>query len=150
NPLSPGTNDVRCGQFLTQTATVIRLLFVILLCALASSQATAQNKASQMLLSLSEDQRNAAVTRLAQGSNEQCDQVIRTLFNGTKLELAEWKALCRDQNSYSLIIPPNLSVGIELVHCDELLATSKLLLHSARSKSKPTGCRIKGSRRRCY
>jgi len=59
-------------------------------------------------------------------------------------------APCRDQNSYSLIIPPNLSVGIELVHCDELLATSKMLLHSARSKSKPTGCRIKGSRRRCY
>src|SRR5262249_4339422 len=66
NPLSPGTNDVRCG--LTETATVIRPLFVILLCALASSQATAQNKASQMLLSLSEDQRNAAVTRGARGA----------------------------------------------------------------------------------
>ena len=47
---------------------MIRPLFVILLCALASSQATAQNKASQMLLSLSEDQRNAAVTRLVQGA----------------------------------------------------------------------------------
>jgi hypothetical protein len=122
---------------------VIRPLFVILLCALASSQATAQNKASQMLLSLSEDQRNVAVTRRVQGANEQCDQVIRTLFNGTELGLDEWEALCRDQNSYSLIIPPNLSVGIELAHCDELLATSKMLLHSARRKSKPTGCRIR-------
>jgi len=122
---------------------VIRSLLVILLCALASSQAPAQNKASQMLLSLSEDQRNAAVTRLVQGGNEQCDQVIRTLFNGTELGLDEGEALCRDQNSYSLIIPPNLSVGIELIHCDELLATSKMLLHSARSRSKPTGCRIK-------
>jgi hypothetical protein len=47
---------------------VIRSLLVILLCALASSQAPAQNKASQMLLSLSEDQRNAAVTGLVQGA----------------------------------------------------------------------------------
>ena len=122
---------------------VILALFMILVCALASPHAIAQNKASQMLLSLSEDQRNGAVTRLVQGSNEQCDQVIRTLFNGTELGLDEWEALCRDQNSYSLIIPPDLSVGIELVHCDELLATSKMLLHTAHSKSKPKGCRIK-------
>jgi hypothetical protein len=122
---------------------MIRLLFVIPLCALASSEATAQNKASQILLALSEDERNAAVTRLLQGSNEKCDRVIRTLFNGTELGLDEWEALCRDQNSYSLIIPPELSAGIELVNCRELLATSKMLLHGARSKSKATGCRIK-------
>jgi hypothetical protein len=69
--------------------------------------------------------------------------VIRTLFNGTELGLDEWEALCRDRNSYSLIIPPDLSAGIELVHCRELLATSKMLLHRARSKSEATGCRIK-------
>jgi hypothetical protein len=90
---------------------VILALFVILVCALASPHAIAQNKASQMLLSLSEDQGNGAVTRLVQGSNEQCDQVIRTLFKGTELGLDEWEALCRDQNSYPLIIPPDLSAG---------------------------------------
>jgi hypothetical protein len=122
---------------------MIRLLFAILLCAVASSQATAQNKPSQMLLALSEDERNAAVTRLLRESNEKCDRVIRTLFTGTELGLDEWEALCRDRNSYSFIIPPELSAGIELVRCRELLATSKLLLHRAGSKSKATGCRIR-------
>ena len=37
---------------------MIRLLFVILLCILASSQASGQNNASQILLALSEDERN--------------------------------------------------------------------------------------------
>jgi hypothetical protein len=64
-----------------------RLLFVILLCVLASSQAPAQNDASQGLLALSEDDRNAALTYLLQGSSEKCDRVIRTLFNGTALGL---------------------------------------------------------------
>jgi len=48
---------------------MIRLLFMIPLCALASSQATAQNEASQILLALSEDERNAAVTGLLRESN---------------------------------------------------------------------------------
>ena len=127
---------------------MIRPLFVILLCALASLQATAQNKASQMLLSLSEDQRNAAVTRLVQGGNEQCDQVIRTLFNGAELGLDDWEALCRDQNSYSLIIPPNLSIGIELVHCDELPAKCFCTVRAAKVSQRAVGSNDPG--RRCY
>jgi hypothetical protein len=122
---------------------VIRLLFVMPLCALATSQATAQNTASQILLALSEDERNAAVTRLLWGNNEKCDRVIHTLFKGTELGLDEWEALCRDRNSYMFIVPPELSAGIELVSCRELLAASKMLLHRAGSKSKATGCRIK-------
>ena len=39
-------------------APMIRLLFTALLCALASSQATAQNWVSEALLGLNEDQRN--------------------------------------------------------------------------------------------
>ena len=54
---------------------MMRLLFVIPLCALASSQATAQNDTSQILLALSEEERNAAFTRLLQESNEKCDRV---------------------------------------------------------------------------
>ena len=122
---------------------MIRLLFMIPLCALASSQATAQNEASQILLALSEDERNAAVTGLLRESNEKCDRVIRTLFKGTELGLDEWEALCHDRNSYSFIIPPELTAGIELVSCRELLVTRKMLLHRAGSKSKATGCRIK-------
>jgi hypothetical protein len=122
---------------------MMRLLFVILLCALASSQATAQNNASQMLLALSEDERNAALTRLLHKGNERCDRVIRTLFKGTTLGLDDWEVLCSDRNSYSLSVPPELTAGVELVSCRELLATSKMLLHKAGSKSKATGCRIK-------
>jgi hypothetical protein len=122
---------------------MIRLLFVLLLCVLASSQAPAQNDASQILLALSEEERNAAFTHLLQESNEKCDRVIRTLFNGTALRLDNWEVLCRDRNSYSLSISPEVNDDVQLVSCRELAATSKRLLHSAGSKSKSAGCRIK-------
>jgi hypothetical protein len=122
---------------------MIRLLFTALLCALASSQATAQNWLSQALLELNEDQRNETFTYLLQDSNAKCDRVIRTLFNGATSELDVWEALCRDRNSYSLSILPEPNANVELVSCRELLATSKRLLESAGSKSKATGCRIK-------
>jgi hypothetical protein len=116
---------------------------VILLCVLASSQSPAQNDASQILLALSEDDRNAAFTHLLQASSEKCDRVIRTLFNGTALGLDNWEVLCRDRNSYSLSIPPEVNADVELVSCRELIATSKRLLERAGRKSKATGCRIK-------
>ena len=57
--------------------------------------------------------------------------------------LDDWEVQCSDGNSYSLSIPPELTAGIELVSCRELLATSKLLLHRAGSKTKAKGCKIK-------
>ena len=121
----------------------VRLLFVMPLCALTSSQAMTQNNASQMLLALSEDERNAAFTHLLQESNGKCDRVLRTLFNGTALGLDNWEVLCRDRNSYSLSIPPELNADIEMVSCRELVATSKRLLHRSGTKSKAMGCKIK-------
>jgi hypothetical protein len=117
---------------------MMRLLFSVLLCAIGAAQASAQNVASQVLLVLTADERNAAFTRLLQTSNEKCDQVIRTLFKGTALGIDDWEALRRDRHSYSIVIPPDLNAGIELVSCRELLATSKMLLHRAGSKSKAT------------
>jgi hypothetical protein len=61
---------------------MIRLLFTALLCALASSQATAQNWVSEALLGLNEDQRNETFTYLLRDGNAKCDWVIRTLFIG--------------------------------------------------------------------
>jgi hypothetical protein len=122
---------------------MIRLLFTILVCGVTSSQATAQNKVSQTLLGLSENQRNESFTYLLRDNNVKCDQVIRTLFNGATSELDVWEVLCRDRNSYSLSILPDLSADIELVSCRELLATRKMLLKRAGRKSKATGCRIK-------
>src|SRR5260370_17981240 len=104
-----------------------RLLFVSLSCALASSQATAQNKASEMLLGLGEDERNAALTRLLHKSNEECDRVIRTLFNGTTLGLDDWEELCSDGNSYSLRIPPELTAVVEFGSSRQFMAPSNLL-----------------------
>ena len=122
---------------------MIRLLFTALLCVLASSQATAQNWLSQALLELDEDQRNEMFTYLLRDRNAKCDRVIRTLFNGSTVELDDWEVLCRDRNSYSLTITPEQTAHIELVNCRELLATSKMLSHRAGSKSKAKGCRIK-------
>src|SRR4030095_3678918 len=109
------------------------------------SHAPAQNGASQILLALSEDERNAVFTHLLHGSNERCDWVIRTLFNGTALGLDNWEVLCRDRNSYSLSIPPEVNADVELVSCRELITTSKRILRRAGRKIKGTGCRIKGN-----
>ena len=76
--------------------------FTILLCALGTAQASAQNAVSQELLELSEDQRSAAFPRLLRASDQKRDQVIRTLFAGAVLGLDDWEALCRSRNSYSL------------------------------------------------
>ena len=121
---------------------MIRLLFIVLVCAVAASQAAAQNNVSQTLFGLGEDQRNETFTRLLRDNSAKCDRVIRTLFNGASVELDVWEALCRDGNSYSVIIPPEPNAAIELLSCRDLLATSKMLLEGAGSKSKAIGCRI--------
>src|ERR1700751_900720 len=118
---------------------MMRLLFTFLVCAVTASQAAAQNNVSQTLFGLSEDQRNETFTRLLQDNNAKCDLVIRTLFNGASVELDVWEALCRDGNSYSVNIPPEPNAAIELLSCREPLATSKMLLEGARSKSKAIG-----------
>ena len=118
---------------------MIRLLFTALLCALASSQVTAQNWVSQTLLGLDEDQRNEMFTYLLRDSNAKCNRVIRTLFNGSTVELDDWEVLCRDSNSYSLTITPEQTAGIELVSCRELLATSKMLLEGGGEQEQGDG-----------
>ena len=100
---------------------MIRLLFTALLCALASSQATAQNWVSEALLGLNEDQRNETFTYLLRDGNAKCDWVIRTLFIGSTVKLDDWEVLCRDRNSYSLTITPEQTPSIELVSWPESL-----------------------------
>ena len=121
-----------------------RLLFTTLLCALGTVQASAQNQVSQQLSELDEDERNAAFTLMLRDSNRKCDQVIRTLFNGTVLGVDEWEALCKDRSSYSISVLAELNETIiTSLSCRELLATSKMLLHRGGSKSKAAGCKIK-------
>ena len=121
-----------------------RLLFTMLVYALGTAQVSAQNEVSQRLLELDEDERNAAFTFMLKDSNRNCDHVIRTLFKGTVLGMDEWEALCRDRHSYSLSVLVELNETIIMsLSCRELLATSKMLLRRAGSKSRATGCRIK-------
>ena len=121
-----------------------RLLFTTLLCALGATQVSAQNLVSQRLLELDDDERNASFTLILKDSDRRCDQVIRTLFNGTILGLDEWEALCKDRNAYSLsVLEEPGEATITSLNCRELLATSRMLLRNAGSKSKAAGCRIK-------
>jgi hypothetical protein len=43
-------------------------------------------------------------------NERKCDQVIRTLFNGTVLGVDNWEVLCRDRRSYSIsvLVEPEL------------------------------------------
>ncbi len=121
-----------------------RLLFATLLCALGTTQASAQTVVSQGLLELDDDERNASFTLILKESDRRCDQVIRTLFTGTLLGVDEWEALCKDRNAYSIsvLVEPD-GTTITSLTCRELLATSKRLLHRAGSRSRAVGCRIK-------
>ena len=123
---------------------VTRLLFTTLLCALGTVQAFAQSEVSQRLLELDDDERNAAFTLMLRDSNRKCDQVTRTLYNGTVLGVDEWEAKCRDRNSYSfsVLAEPNETI-ITSLSCRELMATRKMLLQRAGSKNKATGCKIR-------
>ena len=96
------------------------------------------------MLELDDDERNEAFTMMLRDSSRKCDRVIRTLFNGTVLGVDEWEALCRDRNSYSIGVLEELDdTIIAELSCRELLATSKMLLHRAGSRSNPARCRIK-------
>jgi len=132
----------------TQRRSTARLLSTIVVCAVVSAQATAQNKVSQTLLELSEDERNETFTHLLQHNHAKCDRVIRTLFSGATVELDDWEVLCRDRNAYSVSIPPELRAGIDFLNCRELLATNKMLLERAGSKIKASGCKIKSVERK--
>ena len=125
-----------------------RLLFATLLCALGTTQASAQSVVSQGLLELDDEERNASFTLILKENDRRCDQVIRTLFNAAYLDVDEWEALCRDHNSYSLNVPADPDATITSLHCRELSTTSKMLLQSVGSKNKASGCRIKGERRK--
>ncbi len=122
---------------------MMRLLSTTLLCALGAAQASAQTAVSQQLLELDDGERNAAFTLMLRDSRK-CDQVVRTLFKGTVLDVDEWEAMCRDRRSYSFsfVAEPDETV-ITFVSCRELLATSRKLLRRAGSKNKATGCRIR-------
>ena len=120
-----------------------RLLLATLLCALGTTQASAQNVVTQGLLDLDDDERNASFTLILKESDRRCDQVIRTLFTGTLLGVDEWEALCKNRNAYSISVLVEPDGTTSLLTCRELLATSKRLLHRAGSRSRAVGCRIK-------
>ena len=121
-----------------------RLLLATLLCALGTTQASAQNVVSRGLLDLDDDERNASFTLILKESDRRCDQVIRTLFTGTLLGVDEWEALCKDRNAYSIsVLVESDGTTITSLTCRELLATSKRLLHRAGSRNRAVGCRIK-------
>ena len=127
---------------------MMRLLLPTLLCVLGTAQGYAQREVSLHLLELADDERNAAFTLMLRDSNRKCNQVIRTLFKGTILGVDEWEALCKDRNSYSVSVladPDDDMITVTSLSCRELLATSKMLLHRAGSKSRPSGCSNEGA-----
>jgi hypothetical protein len=123
------------------------LLVTSVLCAIDTAQAFAQHEVSQQLLELEEADRNTFFTMQLRGSNKRCDQVIRTLFNAGYVEVDEWEALCRDDNSYSLTVPADPDATITSLHCRGS-TTSKMLLQCVGSKNKASGCRIKVEQRK--
>jgi hypothetical protein len=127
----------------TALGGLICLLFI--LCALGTFPAAAQNVVGQYLLELDDDQRNAAFTLMLKDSDDRrCDQVIRTLFNGTVVGVDDWEALCKNRTAYSISVlgEPDETI-VTWLTCRELWAASNMLLHRSGSRSKAAHCRIK-------
>jgi hypothetical protein len=136
--------NVRSNERVLKERAMTRLLSATLLCALWTTQASAQNVVSQELLDLDDDERNASFTLMLKESDRRCDQVIRTLFNGTVLGVDQWEALCKDRSAYSISVFVEADeTTVTSLTCRELLATSRMLLRRAGSKTKATGCRIR-------
>ena len=120
----------------------MRRLVVGLFLILCTAPALAQNVVSQHLFSVGEEGRNATFMHLLQEYGEKCDVVIRTLFNGSIIDVDNWEALCGDRNSYSFGIPADQDAPVTLVSCRRLLAASAMMLKLAKIKEQPSGCQI--------
>jgi hypothetical protein len=128
----------------TVLGAMICLLFTTLLCALGAIPAAAQNVVGQFLLELDNGERNAAFTLMLRDSERRCDQVVRTMFNGTVLGVDDWEALCKNRNAYSISVLGELDETIVTsLSCRELSATSNMLLQRSGSRSKAARCKIK-------
>ena len=104
-----------------------RLALATLLCALGTTQASAQNVVSQGLLDLDDDERNASFTLILKESDRRCDQVIRTPLTGTLLGVDEWEAQLSKTETptrLAVLVEPD-GTTITSLTCRELLATSK-------------------------
>ena len=98
---------------------------------------------SQTLFGLGEEQRNRTFTRLLQDNNAKCCLSHRALAAWRAISARREPGTSQQREPFVRIpIPPEPNAGIELLSCRELLATSKMLLERAGSKSKLTGCRI--------
>ena len=122
--IEPSPRHKRASIGSARTGKMLRLFFTAVLCVLTLLPEGAQNKVSDTLLGLGEEERNDAFTDLLRDSDVKCDRVIRTLFNGATSDLDVWEALCRDRNSYSLTILSDPNADIALVSCRELRATT--------------------------
>ena len=135
------THSMQAGHRTMPWAAILR--FTTLLCALGVAQASAQNAVSQRLLELDDAKGIAAFTIMLNESDRRCDQVTRTLFNGSVLGVDEWEASCRDRNAYSASVLAELNEAIiTSLSCHELSATSRMLLQMSGSRSKAARCRI--------
>ncbi len=79
------------------------------------------NQAHDILLKMSDEERNVTLAKFLKGSNEQCDVVVKNFYQGsTKEGNAFWNVACRDKKSYVIMIY-NDSVGsTKILECSVL------------------------------
>jgi hypothetical protein len=106
-----------------------RLALATLLCALGTTQASAQNVVSQGLLELNDEERNASFTLLLRDSDRRCDQVTRTLFTGTLLGVDEWRRSAKTETPTRLafLVEPD-GTTITSLTCRELKCRAAIKL----------------------
>lgn len=76
----------------------IAIAFILL----GLSELFAANKISEEILAMSEPSRNSFWRRFLVGNSEECDLVVKTMFQGAKKDVDSWTVGCRDGNDYAV------------------------------------------------
>ena len=66
------------------------------------SELYAASKITEKILAMSEPSRNSFLGHFLEANGEECDLVVKTMFQGTRHGADSWSIGCRDGNEYAV------------------------------------------------
>lgn len=103
----------------------ILVQWAVLAAALFGSCAPAlANKANDILQKMSESERKVMLEKYLHKTDEKCDKVVRTFFQGFQKDTgaAFWNVGCHDKNAYVIMINNDAGGSTRILSCSVLKA----------------------------
>lgn len=116
--------------------------FAALLLCLTSTAAMAVNESSSRLLSMPAEARNAFWSDYVKTSDEKCDRVVRSIYQGQTADNYNfWSIECADRSAYVVGVEAGAGGDTRLISCSELESLSlKLTAQFGAKLSQQVGC----------